>query len=118
MRSTHLLLATFLVAPILASAADTTKMDVYAAGILKYSAAFEGANSSVKISSTDIPNTTLELRLIAPEPLIVEVKETITSGETIEAIGRVKLLTPGSSLAVSEIKGGKFHSPYVLVRPE
>lgn len=108
----------FLATPILASAADVAKMEVYASGNLKHSVSFGGANSSVKISSPDIPNTTLELRLIAPEPLIVEVKETIIGGEIVEAVGRVKLLASGSSLAVSEIKGGKFHSPYVLVRTE
>ncbi|NTV71583.1 MAG: hypothetical protein HGA71_15730 [Azonexaceae bacterium] len=118
MKKTYLLLAVFLIAPIAASAADLAKIEVYAAGVLQHSVSFQGANSSVKVSSSAVPNTTLELRLIAPEPLIVEVKETITGGEIAEAVGRVKLLRPGSSFAVSEIKGGKFHSSYLLVRQD
>jgi len=42
-------------------------------------------------------------------------KETSTDGSK-EVAGRAKLLSSGSSFAVSEIKGAKFRSPYVLVR--
>ena len=38
-------------------------------------------------------------------------------GKGAEVIGRIKMPTPGSSFAVAEMKGAKFHSPYVLVRP-
>jgi len=106
-----------LIAPIFASAAEVAKIEVYATGVLQNSVSFQGANSSVKISSPAVPNTTLELRLIAPEPLIVEITETTTGAESLEAVGRVKLLTQGESFAISEIKGATFHSPYVLVRP-
>jgi hypothetical protein len=44
-------------------------------------------------------------------------KETTTDGGIAEAVGRVKLVTPGSSFDVSEIKGVRFRSSYVLVRP-
>lgn len=110
--------AVSLAAPCLASAAEVAKIEVYADGVLQHSLSFQGPNSSFKVSSPAVPNTTLELRLIAPEPLIVEVKESITGGESSEAAGKVKLVTRGDSLAVSKIKEGGFHSRYVLVRPE
>ena len=116
MKYLPLTLAALLAVPIHAVAADVAKIDIYLAGQLNQSISFLGANSTVKFSPAGVPNTTLELRLIAPEPLIVEMKETTMDGGIAEAVGRVKLLTPGSSFNVSEIKGGKFHSPYVLVR--
>jgi len=119
MKSIPLLLAALLAAPIHGFAADAVKIDVYATGGLRYSAALTGAKPSVTISHPSVPNTTLQLNLIAPEPVILEVKEeTVGDGGVVASEGRVKLLTPGSSLAVSDIKGGNFHSAYVLVRPE
>lgn len=117
MKYLPLTLAALLAVPIHAVAADVAKIDIYLAGQLKQSISFLGANSTVKFSPTGIPNTTLELRLIAPEPLIVEMKETTTESGIAEAVGRVKLVTPGSSFDVSEIKGVRFRSSYVLVRP-
>jgi len=110
--------AVSLAVPGFVSATEVAKIEVYANGVRQHSLSFQGANSSFKISSPTVPNTTLELRLIAPEPLILEVKESITGGESSEAAGKVKLLTRGDSLAISQIKEGSFHSPYVLVRPE
>jgi len=117
MKFLPLSLAALLAVPTHGFAADAVKIDIYLAGHLEQSISFPGANSTVKFSPTGLPNTTLELRLIAPEPLIVEMKETTTDGEIAEAVGRVKLVTPGSSFDVSEIKGARFRSPYVLVRP-
>lgn len=117
MKYLPLTLAALLAVPIHAVAADVAKIDIYLAGQLNQSISFLGANSTVKFSPTGIPNTTLELRLIAPEPLIVEMKETTTDGGIAEAVGRVKLVTPGSSFDVSKIKGVRFRSSYVLVRP-
>lgn len=114
----RLVFAVSLAAQCLVSAADVAKIEIYADGVRQHSLSFQGANSSVRISSPAVPNTSLELRLIAPEPLIVEVKESITGGEPSEATGKVKLLTRGDSLAVSQIKEGGFHSRYVLVRSE
>ena len=116
MKPTHLILAAFLAAPFHLFAADVVKIDLYTAGTLKQSISLVGVNASVKVANADIPNSLLELRLIAPEPVIVEVKETSADGAVVEAVGRVKLLAPGSSFALSEIKGAKFHSPYVFVR--
>jgi len=117
MKYLPLILAALLAVPIHAVAADVAKIDIYLAGQLNQSISFLGANSTVKFSPTGLPNTTLELRLIAPEPLIVEMKETTMDGGTAEAVGHVKLLTPGSSFDVSKIKGVRFRSSYVLVRP-
>lgn len=116
MKSLSLLLAALLAVPTTVFAAEAVKIDIYLAGDLKQSVSLVGPNSTVKFSPLGVPSTTLELRLIAPEPLIVEMKETTTDGGGAEVVGRAKMPTPGSSFAVSEIKGAKFHSPYVLVR--
>ncbi len=118
MKSLSLLIAALLAVPVHAFAADAVKVDVYLAGQLQNSISLVGPNASVKFSPTGMPGSTLELRLIAPEPVIVEMKETLADGKGAEVIGRIKMPTPGSSFAVSEMKGAKFHSPYVLVRPD
>lgn len=117
MKLLSLTLAALLAVPVHAFAADAVKIDIYLAGQLNQSISFLGANSTVKFSPTGVPNTMLEFRLIAPEPLIVEMKETTNDGGIAQAVGRIKLVTPGSSFAASEIKGVNFHANYVLVRP-
>lgn len=112
-----LILTALLAVPTHSIAADAVKIDIYLAGHLEQSISFLGANSTVKFSPTGLPNTTLVLRLIAPEPLIVDIKEITTDGRIAEAIGRVKLVRPGSSFDLSEVKGAKFSNSYVLVRP-
>lgn len=113
-----LFFAALLAAPVLAFAADATKIDIYLSGDLKQSISLAGPNSIAKFSPSGMLGTTLELRLIAPEPVIVEMKETTTEGGVAEVVGRIKLPTPGSSFAVTDMKGAKFHRPYVLVRPD
>ncbi|MBI2277971.1 MAG: hypothetical protein HYU74_11510 [Dechloromonas sp.] len=113
-----LLLAALLAVPVHAFAADPVKIDIYLAGGLKQSVSLVGANSTVKFSPAGMPNTMLELCLIAPEPVIVEMTETTADTGVVEAVGRIRLLAPGSSFAVAEIKGSKFRGPYVLVRPD
>jgi hypothetical protein len=115
MKPLSLCLAALLAASGHVFAADTVKIDVYLAGTLEQSVSLVGPNSTVKFSPSDTPSTTFELRLIAPEPVIVEMKETSTDGSAV-VVGRAKLLSTGSSVAVSEIKGPKFRTPYVLVR--
>ena len=63
-------------------------------------------------------DTTLEFRLIAPEPLILEMTEFTANDAAPENVGRVSLIKPGSSVTVSDIKGAHFKHPYVLVRAE
>lgn len=116
MKSLSLLLAALLAVPLHAIAADAVKIDVYLAGALKQSVSLVGPNSIVKFSPSGIPGTTLELRLIAPEPVIIEMTETTTDDGGSEVVGRVKMPTPGGSVAVSEVKGAKYHGAYVLVR--
>lgn len=115
MKSPFLLLAALLALPGHALAAPPIGIDIYLADQLQYLVTLAGANSTVKISPKDSPHTTLELRLIAPEPLIIEVKET-SSDDDVVNIGRAKILAPESSFAVSEIQGVRFRQPYVLVR--
>lgn len=117
-KSIPLLFALALAIPVHGFAADAVKIDIYLAGNLQQSVSLVGPNATVKFSPTSAPGTTLELRLIAPAPVIVEMKETRTEGATIEVVGRIKMATPGSSFAVSDIKGSKFHDPYVLVRAD
>lgn len=113
MKYQPLLIAALLAVPFHAFAADAVKIDIYLAGDLKQSVSLVGPNATVKVAAAGVQNTTLEFRLIAPEPVIVEMKETTTNGEVV---GRIKMPTPGSSFTVADIKGDKFHSPYVLVR--
>lgn len=115
MKFLPLFLAAVVTLPIHALAADAVKIDIYVAGSLAHSLSLTGPNSTVKFSLKERPDTTCELRLIAPEPVIVEVTETSTDGAPIVA-GRAKMPTSGSSFAVSEIKGAHFRTPYVLVR--
>ncbi|MBS1140868.1 MAG: hypothetical protein H6R13_2321 [Proteobacteria bacterium] len=115
MKSLPLFLAALLALPVPAIAENAVKIDVYLAGVLEQSVSLKGANSTVKFSPRDTPATTCELRLIAPEPLIVEMKETSTDGSA-EVFGRAKIPSSGGSFSVSEMKGAKFRSPYVLVR--
>ncbi len=116
MKYTSLLIAALLAIPAQVLAADTVKIDVYLAGSLQQSVSLVGPNAKVSFSPLNFPGSTIELRLIAPEPVIVEMKETTTDGAGTEVVGRVKMATPGASFAVAEIKGVKFHHPYVLVR--
>jgi len=117
-KSIPLLFAALLAIPVHALAADAVKIDIYLAGNLQQSVSLVGPNAIVKFSPTDIPGSKLELRLIAPEPVIVEMKETRSDGGGTEVVGRIKMATPGSSFAVADIKGAKFHDPYVLVRAD
>lgn len=112
---TPLLIAALLAIPGHVLAADTVKIDIFLAGHLQQSVSLVGPNAMAKFSPASIPGSTLELRLIAPEPVIVEMTETSNNGDA-EVLGRIKMATPGSSFAVSDLKGAKFHHPYVLVR--
>ena len=111
-------IAALLAIPVPAFAADAVKIEIYLAGNLQQSVSLVGPNAMAKFSPTGVPGTMLELRLIAPEPVILEMKESSTNAGSTEAVGRIKLPTPGGSFAVSEIKGSKFHNPYVLVRAD
>ena len=113
MKYQPLLIAALLAAPLHAFAADAVKFDLYVASDFKQAISLVGPNATVKVPAYGTPNATLEFRLIAPEPVILEIKETTSAGEVV---GRIKLPTPGSSFTVADIKDAKFRSPYVLVR--
>jgi hypothetical protein len=116
MKSLPLLLAALLAIPVPALAGEPVKIDVYLGGELEQTISLVGANSTAKLTTAKAPNATLEFHLIAPEPLIFDVKEVIAGDSPAEAAGRVVLFKAGNSLDVSEIKGSKFHNAYVLVR--
>lgn len=107
-----------LAAPVLASAAEPVKFEIYLGGELKQSVSLVGPHSKFKFSPEGLADTTLEFRLIAPEPLILEMTETTANESPAEVIGRVSMVQPGSKVAVSELKGTHFKHPFVLVRQE
>lgn len=109
--------AAALVFPLASQAADPVKIEIFLGGQLKQSVTLVGPNASARFNPHEMPDTTLELRLIAPEPLILEMKETAGHAGS-EAVGRIKLVSAGSSVAVADIKGNRFHNPYVLVRKD
>lgn len=104
--------------PVGSLAADPVKIEIFLGGQLKQSVTLVGPNASARFTPHEMPDTTLELRLIAPEPVILEMKETAGQGNASEATGRIKLVSAGSSVAVADIKGNRFHNPYVLVRKD
>lgn len=112
-----LLAAALFAIPVHALAADTVKIDVYLAGSLQQSVSLVGPNAMARFSPSSLPGSTIELRLIAPEPVILEMKEMTADGGA-EVVARVKMATPGGSFAVADIKGTQFHHPYVLVRAD
>jgi len=118
MKASSLILAAALTLPGVAGAADPVKFQVFLDGELKHSVSLAGPHSQFKFSPTGMADTTLEFRLIAPEPLILEMKEITANTPAPEAVGRISLIKPGSSVTVSEIKGAKFKHPYVVVRQE
>lgn len=118
MKIHSLLLAAALTVPALAGAADPVKFQVFLDGQLKHSVSLAGPNSQFKFAPEGVADTTLEFRLIAPEPLILEMKEVTANGGSPDAVGRVSLVKPGSSVSVSDLKGSHFKHPYVVVRQE
>ncbi len=111
-----LLIAAFLAVPGAAFATDPIQVDVQLPEKFHQTLSVGGNGSYAKFTPVGMPDTVLEIRLIAPEPLIIDFKETTNGSEPQEVTGRVKLVSPGSSVAVEELKDAKFHHAYVLVR--
>ena len=116
MKTSAIFLAACLAAPISALATDPIQVDVQLPEKFNQTLSLKGNGSFAKFTPVGMPETELELRLIAPEPLIVDFKETTLGGQPQEVTQRVKLLSPGSTVSVDAIKGAKFHNTYVLVR--
>ena len=95
-------------------AVDPAKVDVYLGGELKQTISLAGYGSYATFSP--VKGTVLVLRMVAPEPLIIDFQETVQDASPKEVVGRVKLLSPGSSQDLQELKDAKFRHPYVLVR--
>lgn len=100
-----------------AIAAEPVKVDVYLDGKLQHHVTLVGPHAGFKFWVPDDLTTALEMKLVAPEPIILEIKES-TGDAAPHATGRVKLVGKGGSAAVAELKGAPFRHAYVLVRPE
>jgi hypothetical protein len=111
-------LLSLLFASTAALAGEPVNLDVYLQGKLRQHVSMQGANASYKFWLGDQAGTVLQLYLISPEPLIVDVEETTEGSDKPYASGRVKLVGAGSSAQLSELQGAAFRHPFVLVRPE
>ncbi len=100
-------------------AADPVKINIYVDGTLKHEVELNGPNANCRFSLNDAPDTELELRLIAPEPVIIDFKETQVGEKATPSLKRIRLIGKGDSYPVSQRAAeAHFHRPYVLVRPE
>jgi hypothetical protein len=119
MKALSLLAAALIAAPAYTFAADAVKVNISMGEIFYQTISLAGPNASVTLTPSKIPNTTLELKLLAPEPIVIQFKETtVTAGVSSEVIGKIALPQQGNSVTVTELKGSKFHHPYVVTRPE
>lgn len=124
MKVLSLITAALIALPLPAFAAEEVLINISMADLFYKSVSLSGPNASVTLNPAKIPNTTLEIKLLAPEPIVVQLKETTTleagtSNQTVvETIGKIALSRPGGSVTVTELKGSKFHHPYVITRPE
>lgn len=99
-------------------AGEPVNLDLYLNGGLRTHVTLQGANSSYTYWLGDAAGTMLQLRLVAPEPLIVDVEETTEGRDKPLARGRIKLVGAGSSVALAEMKDSEFQHAFVLVRPQ
>lgn len=117
MKSHLSLLAALAFSSVTSMAGEPVSLDLYLNGGLRTHVTLQGANSSYTYWLGDAAGTMLQLRLVAPEPLIVDVEETTEGRAKPLASGRVKLVGTGSSVALADLKGSDFQHPFVLVRP-
>lgn len=110
------LLASLLLAATATYAAEPIKVDIYLDGKLQQQVTLTGAHAEFKFKLLDDPATALEMKLVAPEPIIIDLKETADSQPAVS--GRIKLVGAGGSATVADLKGAQFRHAYVLVRPE
>ena len=104
MKLRALTLAAALALPFAASAAEPVKFEVYLGGELKHSISLAGPHSKFKFSPAGLADTTLEFRLIAPEPLILEMTESTANNTAPENVGLMSLIKPRSSVTYSDSK--------------
>lgn len=112
------LLAATLLFPLSLQAAEPVLIDVYIDGKLQEQVKLAGANAHYQFWIKNDLDTSLEMRLIAPEPLIVDIRETTAGREAPNGSGRVKLVGARDSFSVADLKeGASFRHQYTLVRP-
>lgn len=116
MKAVPLLAAALFALPVIA--AEPVRLDIYLDGKLQQQASLSGPHAKYQFWLDRDPDTLLELRLIAPEPIIIEVTETTQGKVSPNGQGRIKLVGAGDKVAVSSLKNTEFKHPYVLVRPE
>ncbi|MEN3374180.1 hypothetical protein [Dechloromonas sp. ZS-1] len=119
MKKRFLLAAACLMTSLPVLAAKPVRVDVYLGGQLEFEVELAGLQSGTTLSPTGKPETTLEMRLVAPEPIILDIKEVVRgAASTHEATARVKLVGQGESIQITDLKGSTFQHPFVLKRPE
>ena len=100
-----------------AQAAEPVLIDVYIDGKLQEQVKLAGANAHYQFWVKNDLETALEVPLIAPEPIIVDIRETTTGREAPNGSGRVKLVGARDSFSVAAFKDAGFRHQYTLVRP-
>ncbi len=118
MKIHSLLVASTILGASACYASDPVKVDIYLDGKLQQQAMLNGPNSVYKFWLDEDPGTILEMQLVAPEPIIFDLKETGSGVGRPGAHGRAKLVGRGGQFDVSELKGETFKHRYVFVRPE
>jgi hypothetical protein len=113
MKYLSLLAAAFMAVSTHVTAADEAKVEIYLDGERQQTFTLAGPNATVKYLPSLYPNTTLEFRLLAPEPLILEVKEMATDSGAVAAVGKVKLVQTGSR---SRCRKSKAENSVPLIR--
>ncbi len=100
-----------------AQAVEPVLIDVYIDGKLQEQVKLAGANAHYQFWVKNDLDTALEVRLVAPEPIIVDIRETTAGRDAPNGSGRVKLVGARDSFSVAELKNSGFRHQYTLVRP-
>lgn len=93
-------------------------VDVYLRGKLLEQVSFTAPVYARRFWLNESPDTLVELRLVAPQPLIFEVKEFDESGRDVTATARVRLPVSGDALAASELNGQPLRNDFRFVRTQ
>lgn len=107
-----------LCSPALSFAVDPAKVDIVVNGQVKQQISLQGPNSGVNFKLDSTQDTVLEIRLVAPEPLILDLRESSGSHDDHPSKARVTLVGRGEHVLLRSISGTHFTHPYELVRVE
>lgn len=107
-----------LFSPAMAFAVDPAKVDILVNGQVKQQISLQGPNDGVNFKLDSTQDTVLEIRLVAPEPLILDLRESAGSQDAHPSTARVTLVGRGEHVLLHTIHGTHFTHPYELVRVE